>query len=103
MAVHYFHVVCEWLFTTFTINLKYKVEKKLLSAKYGELSVKFKIPNLRGMDTLLGEATLSKKFCLPLSPLKRTILQRKEFSPLGIKFFPFRVNPFQKGLDLQEN
>ena len=28
---------------------------------------------------------------------------RKEFVPIGSKFFPYRVNPFQKGLGMQKN
>ena len=29
--------------------------------------------------------------------------ERKEFAPIGNKFFPFRVDPFQKGFDVQES
>ena len=46
---------------------------------------------LRRIDTLSGEATLSKFFS---SLLKSVYTKRKEFAPFGSKFFPFRVDPF---------
>ena len=51
---------------------------------------------IRMMDTLSGEQLLSKLICLPFE--KGSILKRKEFAPTGSKFFPFKVDPFQKGL-----
>ena len=33
---------------------------------------------------------------------KGTYSKRKEFAPIGSKFFPFRVDPFQIGTDVQE-
>ena len=38
-------------------------------------------------------ASVSKCFLFP----KGSALESKEFSPLGSKFFPFRVNPISKG------
>ena len=47
------------------------------------------------MNILSGETTLSKRL-LPLSE-KRVYSKRKEFAPLGSKFFPFREGPFSEG------
>ena len=38
-------------------------------------------------------STLKGKNLLP-----RVYSKRKEFAPLGSKFFPFRVDPFEKGV-----
>ena len=46
----------------------------------------------RGMDTLSGEAALSKLFCLPSE--KESALKGKNL--LGSKFFPFRIDPFSE-------
>ena len=35
-------------------------------------------------------------FLIPF--LKDTYSKRKEFAPLGSKFFPFRVDPFSEGI-----
>ena len=46
------------------------------------------------------EATLSK---LILPPSRKGVYsKRKEFAPIGSNFFPFKVDPFQKGLGAQE-
>ena len=55
------------------------------------------------MDTLSGETILSNLFCLPSkkeSTLRgRVNSNRKEFTPCGSKFFPFRVDHFfRRGL-----
>ena len=42
------------------------------------------------------------KNCLPPSE-KGSAPKRKEFAPNGSKFFPFRGDPFQKGLNMQES
>ena len=55
---------------------------------------------VKGIDTLSVEATLIIVFA---SLLKRVYSERKEFAPLGSKFFPFRIDPFQKRLGLQES
>ena len=52
----------------------------------------------RGADTLSRVITLSKLFLLPFE--KRVYSKRKEFAPLGSKFFPFRVDLFQKILGM---
>ena len=49
------------------------------------------------MGTLLEEATLSNYFYRPSE--KGSTVKRKEF---GSKFFPFRIDPFQKRISLQE-
>ena len=46
------------------------------------------------MDTLSRETTLSKLFCLPSE--ERFYSKKKEFAPLGSKFFPFSVDPFSE-------
>ena len=53
---------------------------------------------LRGMNTLSRESTL-KIVC---SILKGVYSERKAFAPFGSKCFPFRVDPFQKELYVQE-
>ena len=51
---------------------------------------------LRGVDILSGKTNLLKwSFA---SPLKRVCSKRKEFGPLGSKFFPFRTDPFPEGI-----
>ena len=62
---------------------------------------------LRGPDTLgklsailQGRQLLWLLFCFPAhhSPCwKRVYSKRKEFAPMGSKFFPFRVDPFSEG------
>ena len=45
------------------------------------------------------EASLSE---LCLCPSEKWFYsERKEFAPSGSKFFPYRVDPFQKGLGMQ--
>ena len=50
---------------------------------------------LWGNDTLSRETILSNLFC---SNLKRVYPERKELTPLGIEFFPSRLDSFQKGI-----
>ena len=53
--------------------------------------------NFRGereIDIISGETILSKLFCFLL---KVVYSKRKEFAPLGSKFFPFRVDIFSEG------
>ena len=39
---------------------------------------------------------MSKRFCIPSE--KRVYIERKDFAPIGSKFFPFNVNPlFRRG------
>ena len=52
---------------------------------------------IKVVDTLSGEVNLSKLFCFPFE--KGSIPKGKK----GSKFFPFRVDPFQKGHDVQKN
>ena len=59
------------------------------------------LPYLRGMNTLSGETTLSKLFCLPSE--KGSTLKGKNLLPIGSKFFPFRVDPFLEGAWCTEN
>ena len=49
----------------------------------------------RKMDIVSGEAILSK--LLYLLSGKGSYCSRTEAAPLGIKFFPFRVDPFPEG------
>ena len=62
---------------------------------------------LKGTDTFSGEANLPKTFLPPfwkkltlkgknLLPWKRINSKKKEFAPLGSKFFPFRVDTFSQ-------
>ena len=75
-------------------SLKNNKNKKLLSAAVviGALRVK-------GIDTLSRETTFVKiifvLFCKGIYSI------RKEFASCRSKFFPFRVEPFQKGLNSQ--
>ena len=55
---------------------------------------------LRGINTLSGEAALVKVFCL-LSEKVSTV--KGIFSLRGCKFFPFRLDSFQKGFAMQES
>ena len=68
--------------------------KNLFLEKYNKKTVL--IIFARGVDTLSGEATLSKFDCL----LKKgSTLKGKNLLPFGAKFFPFRVDPFfRRGL-----
>ena len=50
--------------------------------------------NLKGNWYTFREATLSK--CFAFHP-NRGYTKRKEFAPIGSKFFPFRVDPFLEG------
>ena len=52
------------------------------------------------MNALSGEVSLTKMFRLPSE--KGVCSKRKEFAPMGSKFFPFRVDAFSEGLSLQE-
>ena len=47
-----------------------------------------------------GEATLSNMISLPSG--KGSTQKRKEFTPNGSNFFPFRVDPFMDGAVVQE-
>ena len=52
------------------------------------------------MDTLSGGDNFVK---IALSPFwKKVCSERKEFAPLGSKFFPFRVYSFPKGFGMWE-
>ena len=51
------------------------------------------------MDTLSGAGNYVKRVA---SVWKVVYSKRKEFAPLGSKFFPFRVDSFSKGLGVQE-
>ena len=44
-------------------------------------------------------------FCFPAqqAPLKRRLHKRKEFAPMGSKFFPLKVGPLQKGTKQLDN
>ena len=50
---------------------------------------------LKGTDTLVGEATLSKLFCRHSE--KGSTLTEKNLLPKGSKIFPFRVYLFSEG------
>ena len=50
---------------------------------------------LKRMETLPWGG--NSQFCLFISFLKGLYSERKEFAPLGSKFFPFRIDPFSEG------
>ena len=53
------------------------------------------------MGTFSGERKLCQNsFCFPAG--KGSSLKGKNLLPFGSRFFPFRVDSFQKGLGLQE-
>ena len=52
--------------------------------------------HLSGMDTLSGEATLSKLFCLPSG--KGSSLKGKNLLPGGANSFLLEYTPFRRGL-----
>ena len=47
-----------------------------------------------------GKNLSSESFSLPTENV--SILKRKKFAPIGSKFFPFRVDPFQNGTGVGE-
>ena len=59
------------------------------------------IEPLRGNNKLTREVTQSNFFLPPF--WKGVSTKRKEFAPCGSKFFPFRVDPFQKGPGMQKS
>ena len=54
---------------------------------------------LRGMNTLSGETTLSN---CAFSLLKTVYSKRKEFTHKGSEFFPFKIDSFSEGVCVQE-
>ena len=56
---------------------------------------------LRGMNTLSGEVTLSKCFCLPF--VKGSTLKRKNLLPKGEQILSFESRPlFRRGLKCEK-
>ena len=71
----------------------------IMHIKSDSLSLKATLSTLRGTDTLSGWAvTLLNNFCLPSE--NESTSKRKEFVPKASKFFPFKVDPFQRGLSM---
>ena len=71
------------------------------SSTYSLLVLIFNLLTSRGMDTLSGEVTLSKVFCLPSE--KGSTLKGKNLLPVGANSFLLELIPFQKGFNLLEH
>ena len=99
------HTVCLYAkigLKSLQVNSADDINRRLKVNYFGTFS--FSEYKLRGLDTLSRWTTVKIVYtCTPFLRVKGVYSTRNELAPYGSKFFPFRVDPFQKGLGVDES